>query len=791
MQFSEQWLREWVNPPLTTRELSERLTMGGLEVDALTPVAASVSGVVVGEIVEANPHPNADRLRVCIVNAGDKESLSIVCGAANARAGIRIPVARVGAQLPNGLEIKRAKLRGVDSFGMLCSARELGIEDSFDGLWELPADAPIGVSLDAYLQLQDISITLGLTPNRGDCLSVAGVAREVAALSGTALRTESVLPSKITSQVQDTFPIRLDASDACPRYAGRVIRHINPRAQTPIWLRERLRRSGIRSIHPVVDVTNYVLLELGQPMHAFDLSQLRGGISVRFARDDEQITFLDHKTVNLRRGALLIADNEGPIALAGVMGGLRTAVTPDSVDLFLEAAFFAPDALAGQARSYGLHTDSSHRFERGVDPALPARAIERATELLQSIVGGAPGPTVVVEHVESLPRRATLNLRSSRVTHMLGQEYSNDKIERVLLDLGMHIEKTETGWRVTPPTFRFDIALEVDLIEEIARVSGYDAIRDQLAPAFVQVVGCSETTVSASSARNRLIERGYQEAITYSFVSEALQAKLVPDIAGRRLANPITADMAVMRTTLWTGLLGALAHNQNRQQPRVRLFEMGRVFVAGSESTRIAAVICGPALAANWSHGTQIVDFFDVKGDVESLLDLAGIGAEVRFIAASHTALQDGQCAKIETISGRHVGWLGAFHPTLHEHFNVRGTVYLFELEWAALALSKLPKFSELSKFPSIERDLAVVLDREIPSDQIRECAREAAGALLRELTIFDVYQGERIDSGRKSLALRFTLQDTVRTLTDEEADQLISRVLAALQKQFGAKLRD
>lgn len=791
MQFSERWLREWVNPALTTRELSERLTMGGLEVDALTPVAASVSGVVVGEILDANPHPNADRLRVCNVNVGDKESLSIVCGAANARAGIRVPVARVGALLTNGLEIKRAKLRGVESFGMLCSARELGVEDSFDGLWELPADAPIGVPLEVYLQLQDVSITLGLTPNRGDCLSVIGVAREVAALTDTALQADPISSTKIAPKIKESFPIRLDASRACPRYVGRVIRHINPRAQTPIWLRERLRRSGIRSIHPVVDVTNYVLLELGQPMHAFDLNQLREGICVRFARDGEQITLLDNKTVNLRSGALLIADGEGPIALAGIMGGLRTAVTAQSTDLFLEAAFFTPDALAGQARGYGLHTDSSHRFERGVDPELPARAMERATELLQSIVGGEPGPAVTVEHAESLPRRVALDLRSSRVARVLGQDYANEKIERVLLGLGMGIEKTEIGWRVSPPTFRFDIALEVDLIEEIARVSGYDGIRDQIAPAFVNVVGSSETTVAVSSVRNRLIERGYQEAITYSFVNEALQTKLVPDMACRRLANPITADMAVMRTTLWTGLLGALAHNQNRQQPRVRLFEIGRVFIAGSEPVRISAVISGPALAARWSHGAKEVDFFDVKGDVESLLDLAGINSEVRFLPATHAALQDGQCAKIETASGRHVGWLGAFHPALHEHFNLRGTIYLFELEWAEVAISKLPKFSELSKFPSIERDLAVVMDQEMLSDRICECAREAAGALLRELTIFDVYQGERIDSGRKSLALRFVLQDTVRTLTDEEADQLISRVLAALQKQFGATLRD
>lgn len=790
MQFSEQWLREWVNPALSTHALCDCLTMAGLEVDAVMPVASPLSGVVVGEIVEAVPHPNADRLRVCVVNVGTQELLSIVCGAANARPGIRVPAALIGARLAGDLEIKRAKLRGVESFGMLCSAKELGIIDAVDGLWELPADAPVGRSIVEYLHLQDVSITLGLTPNRGDCLSVFGVAREVSALTQTALA--GTLFQSVKPSISDTFPVVLEAPEACPRYVGRVIRRINPKAHTPIWLSERLRRSGIRRIHPVVDVTNYVLLELGQPMHAFDLSRLRQGISVRLARDGENITLLDGKTITLHDQSVLIADAEGPVALAGVMGGSRTAVDEQSVDLFLEAAFFAPLALAGQARRYGLHTDSSHRFERGVDPALPVRAMERATQLLKQIVGGDPGPLILVESTDHLPQRNALTLRADRVTRMLGQSYAPAAVERALSGLGMSVECTLGNWSVTPPEFRFDITLEADLIEEVARVNGYDNITPIAPVASIVVADHQEETITVDIARTRLIERGYQEAITYSFVAEAMQNRLCPDVVSVALTNPIAADMAVMRTSLWTGLLSVLAYNQHRQQSRVRLFEIGRVFIGGQEPVRVAAVCTGTVLPVGWTSGTRALDFFDIKGDVESILSLSMLNSQYRLIPAdNHGVLQAGQAAKIETVSGGHVGWLGALHPGLIEHFELKGTVYVFELEWKALSRVDVPKYTELSKYPSIDRDLAVVVARDIPADRIIECARHAAGALLQELAIFDVYQGERIDSGRKSLALRFTLQDTVRTLTDEVADQLTSRVLEALKEQFGATLRD
>ncbi len=792
MKFSEKWLREWVNPSIGTDELVAQITMAGLEVDGVEPVAGAFSGVVVCEIVAAEPHPNADKLQVCKVTAGDEELVQVVCGAPNARPGIKVPFARVGAVLPGDFKIKRAKLRQVESFGMLCSASELGLSEDHAGIMELPAEAPVGTDLRAFMGLDDQIIEVDLTPNRSDCLSLSGLAREVGVLNQ--LPVAAVAVDAVAPQIDDRFPVALEAPEACPRYAGRVVRGVDLQAQTPLWMEERLRRSGIRSIDPVVDVTNYVMIELGQPMHAFDLAQLAQGIRVRMAAAGEVLTLLDGQEVALNPDTLVIADHQRPLAMAGIMGGEQSGVSAETRDIFLESAFFAPLAVAGRARSYGLHTDSSHRFERGVDHALQVRAIERATELLIAIVGGQPGPVSVVEAEAHLPRTPRVTLRAERIRRVLALDIAPAEVQDMLERLGMQVEPCEAGWQVEVPSYRFDIAQEEDLLEEIARIYGYNRLPVRTQRAALQMQVNAETRRGLPELRRQLVARGYQEAITYSFVEPALQQAFDKEHEALALANPISADMAVMRTTLWPGLVKALQHNQNRQQARVRLFETGLRFLPGAEGEltqepMLAGLAFGSRLPAGWSQDSAKVDFFDVKGDLESLLGIGGNLSSYRFAPGSHPALHPGQCARIEQ-AGALVGWLGALHPSLLSELDVAGPVYLFELTLSAVQSGSLPAFRELSRFPGSSRDLAVLVAEQLPVADVERVVRETAGEWLQSLRIFDVYQGPGVADGQKSLALNLTWQHPSRTLNDEEVNGLFEAIVAALADRLGASLR-
>ena len=791
MRFSEAWLREWVDPPLDTQALADQLSLSGLEVDAVEPAAPAFSGVVVGYVHSVAPHPDATKLRVCQVDLGSGELLGIVCGAANVAAGQRVPVAAVGARLPGDFKIKRAKLRGVESLGMICSAAELGLAESADGIMVLPPDAPVGEDLRTWMALDDHCIELDLTPDRADCLSVAGVARDVGVLNRVDVREACIEP--VPAVVEDAVSVELAAPDACPRYLCRVVRGVDPSAPTPLWMRERLRRSGLRPISVVVDVTNYVLLELGQPMHAFDLAKLDGGILVRRAVEGEELALLNGETCTLRADTLVIGDCQRPVALAGIMGGEDSAVGAETQDILLESAFFSPEAISGKARSYGLHTDSSHRFERGVDPTCCITAMERATALLLSVAGGEPGPVTVAESKAHLPPVRKILLRRTRIGQVLGLDFDDAAVEDILGRLGMKLAETEGGWRVTPPPSRFDVLLEVDLIAELGRVHGYDRIPVTHARSAAATRAPLEMAYDPVRSRRLLLDRGYFEAVTYSFVSPELQALIDPDQPPLALANPLSAELSVMRTSLWPGLVQALRQNLARQQSRVRLFESGLRFRPVGEALHqepvLAGAIVGPALPEQWGANGCDADFFDLKSDVEALLAAAGCAHEIAFVPATHPALHPGKAARIER-AGRRVGWLGSIHPSLAARLDLPMTVQLFELATDDLGGGPRPAFTPLSKFPSIRRDLAVVVDETVPFEAVERLALEAAGELLRDLVLFDVYAGEKIDSGRKSMALGLILQATSQTLTDDDVAAVVDRVLAMLRKELNAELR-
>ena len=791
MKFSEQWLRSLANPPVSSDELVARLSMVGLEVDAATPVAGTFRGIVVGEILAAEQHPDADKLRVCQVSNGS-ETFQVVCGAPNARPGIKVPFAMIGAVLGEDFQIKKAKLRGVESFGMLCSASELQISDDNSGLLELAADAPLGVDLREYLGLDDISIEIGLTPNRGDCLSLVGLAREVGAIYSVPVASIAIEPVAPTSE--QVLPIEVAAPAACPRYLGRVVRGVDVSRPTPLWIVERLRRSDIRSIDAVVDITNYVMLELGQPMHAFDLAQLRGGIRVRMAEDGEKLVLLGGQEMILRPDTLVIADHERALAIAGVMGGEHSGVQETTRDLFLESAFFDTIALAGKARSYGLHTDSSHRFERGVDSQLARDAMERATRLVLDIVGGQAGPIVEVASIEHLPKIAPVTLRAERVEQMLGLKMDGGDIERLLGALGLGISEQSPGnWTVTVPSHRFDISLEVDLIEELGRLYGYNRLPVRYPQARLAPQAKEEARADLAALRRLLVARGYQEAITYSFIDPKFFELFSPGVVPLQLANPISADMAVMRNSLWPGLIKALQHNLNRQQARVRLFESGLRFVGQLEGLQqeavLAGLVCGARFPEGWSNGKDVVDFFDIKADVEALLGVAGAADAFSFRVATHSALHPGQSAVIER-DGRQVGLICALHPELALELGIDQSVYLFELVLAEVVAGRLPAYRELSRFPEVRRDLALLVDREAPAEDILGAAREAAGESLTDLRLFDVYHGKGIDPQRKSLAVGLTWQHASRTLNDDEVSASVENILTLLGERFNATLR-
>ncbi|MGY4526927.1 phenylalanine--tRNA ligase subunit beta [Pseudomonas sp. TE21394] len=792
MKFSEQWLRGWVNPQVSRDELVARLSMAGLEVDSVTPAAGQFSGIVVGEILATEQHPDADKLRVCQVSNG-QETFQVVCGAPNARPGIKIPFAMIGAELPGDFKIKKAKLRGVESFGMLCSAAELQISEENDGLLELAADAPVGEDIRQYLSLDDASIEIGLTPNRGDCLSIAGLARDVSALYDTPV-TRPAVPA-VPAAHDEVRPVEVSAPAACPRYLGRVIRNVDLSKPTPLWMVERLRRSDVRSIDAAVDITNYVMLELGQPMHAFDLAEINGGIRVRMAEEGEKLVLLDGQEVALRADTLVIADHTRALAIAGVMGGEHSGVNTEKTrDLFLESAFFEPISVAGKARSYGLHTDASHRYERGVDSQLAREAMERATQLLLDIVGGEAGPVVEAVSEQHLPQVAPVTLRAERITQMLGMEMDPAQVEQLLNALELTTTKSGEGqWTVNVPSHRFDISLEVDLIEELARLYGYNNLPVRYPQARLAPQGKPETRGDLPTLRRLLVARGYQEAITYSFIDPKLFELFSPGVEPLLLANPISSDMAAMRASLWPGLVKALQHNLNRQQDRVRLFESGLRFVGQlgdlQQQPMIAGVVTGSRLPEGWANGRDSVDFFDVKADVEALLGYSGALSDFTFSAGKHPALHPGQTAAIER-DGKLVGYLGAIHPELAKALGLDRPVFLFELVLGDVVEGRLPKFSELSRFPETRRDLALIAGRDVASSAVLEVIRDNAGEWLTDLRLFDVYQGKGIDPDRKSLAVGLTWQHPSRTLNDDEVNAALQNILTSLEQRLNTTLR-
>ena len=793
MKFSESWLREWVSPNLTTEELVSQVTMAGLEVDAVEPVAGEFTGIVVGEVVSREQHPDADKLSLCQVSDGS-ETFQVVCGAPNVREGIKVPFAQIGAVLPTpegkGFKIKKAKLRGVESCGMLCSAAELNLSDDHDGIFELPLDAPVGQDVREYLQLDDSIIEVDLTPNRADCLSVKGLAREVGTLNNVDVTFVNI--ETMAAQIDDKVEVNLLATEACPKYVGRVVKGINVSAATPLWMIEKLRRSGIRSIDPIVDVTNYVLLELGQPMHAFDLAKVDGAINVRMANDKEKLTLLDGQEIELKSDTLVIADNAKALAVAGVMGGEHSGVSADTQDIFLEVAYFNPIAIAGKARNYGLHTDSSHRFERGVDYRLQNDAMERATQLIVEICGGQPGPVVNTQDDAAMPAESTVELRAQRVVDVLALELPAADIETMLTRLGMTVTSNANGWTVNVPSYRFDITIEADLIEEIARIHGYNNLPVTTPMGALDLQIEEEVHTPVNTLKQFWVGRGYQEAITYSFVDPKIQKLVDPDVDGLMLANPISADMAVMRSTLWVGLIKAAEHNLNRQQDTVRLFETGLRFVPKdgelTQEPMLAGLVCGNRLSKGWSNASDKVDFYDLKGDLEAMLSING-ETEYRFAAGEHPALHPGQCAAVFK-GDKQVGLLGALHPVLQKQLGIKTPIFVYELLLNEVAQGQLPVFNPVSKFPEVSRDLAFIVEEGVHWSQVEQIIREQAGVSLTNVTLFDVYRGQGIENGRKSLALGLTWQDPSRTLNDEEITSSVDSIVTKLAEGLGAQLR-
>ncbi|HUO83172.1 MAG TPA: phenylalanine--tRNA ligase subunit beta [Gammaproteobacteria bacterium] len=792
MKISLAWLGEWVDALPDAHTAASQLTLAGLEVAAVEPAAPEFSGVVVGRVLDIGRHPNADKLTVCRVDAGQGAPLTIVCGATNVHADMRAPVALPGASLPGGLRIRATRLRGVESQGMLCSSRELGLGTDAAGILPLSTALVPGTDLRHALALDDHVLDLELTANRGDCLSVRGVARELAVINRATL---APMPEvRVAPLVNDRFPVQVEDRGACPRFASRIVRDLDAGASTPAWLAERLRRSGVRPLHPVVDVTQYVMLELGQPLHAYDLSRLADTIVVRRARNGEKLALLDGRTVELDGDVLVIADGSGAIGMAGIMGGTTTGVTAGTRDILLESAFFAPHVIAGRARRYGLATDASQRFERGVDYELQAIAIERATSLLQEIAGGRPGPVQDTLDPARLPARTAVTLREARLAGVLGLAIDAGAVGDILGRLAMRAERVSAGWTVTPPTFRFDVSLEEDLIEEVARIHGYGEIPETPTRIDEAFVPHAEARVEAGRIGMLLADRGYQEVITYSFVEPALQSMLAPGAEPVELANPISKEMSVMRASLWPGLVGVARENLNRQHARVRLFELGVGFENIGEHVRerrlCAGLVAGAVLPEQWSAASRPADFHDIKADVEALLALGGCRDAFSLEPAGHPVLRPGQSARVMR-EGRGVGWLGALHPETVRALDLTYSPLLFELEMEPISAGKVPASSPISRFPALRRDLAVVVDEAVDYAALRGAVREAAGHLLTSVDVFDVYRGKGIDSGRKSIALSLILQETSRTLTDEDADAVVQAVVSGLGKQLNARIRD
>jgi phenylalanyl-tRNA synthetase beta chain len=784
MQFSENWLRSLVNTDLDSQALSHALTMAGLEVEEMQPVAAPFSKVVVAKILSAEKHPDADRLQVCKVDVGLAEPLQIVCGAANARAGLIAPCAMVGAELP-GFSIKQAKVRGVESFGMMCSSKELGITAEATGLLELNSDAVVGQDIREHLDLNDHLFTLKLTPNRSDCLSIAGIARDVGAITGATTKFEEIAPAIV--DVQQVKNVAVAEQVACPRYVGRLVIDINAKAPTPAWMVKRLERSGLRSISAVVDITNYVLLALGQPMHAFDAAKLNGDISVRFAKAGESLTLLNDNTIELKADDLVIADAQGAIALAGIMGGKPTSVSDETVDVFLESAFFVPSVIAGKARRLGLSTDSSYRFERGVDFGNTRNALEYATALILQICGGKAG--AVTEVVGALPVRKPVQLRMSRLVSVLGISFEQEKVAQLLTQLGFSYTTAGEVFTVAPPSYRFDITIEEDLIEEVARLHGYDHIPATPPVAALTMLPAPEHQLHLNQVRDTLVAAGYQEVVTYSFVDESWERDLLGNNAPIKLKNPIASNLSVMRTSLWGGLLDTLCYNLNRKQDRAFLFEIGAVFhqvdAVYQETARISGLAYGSAQPEQWAATNADIDFFDVKANVNAL-----IGKECSYEKAEHSALHPGQSARI-LLNGKAIGWLGKLHPKWQQHYDLPKSTYLFELDASAVLSRQLPAYQEVSKLLPVRRDIAIVLDENIAVETVLSAIRKANIPLVLDVALFDLYQGKGIPDNKKSLALSVLMHDTQKTLTDSDADIVMTNLQQLLANNFDAALRN
>lgn len=794
MWVSESWIREWVNPEIPIRELAEKLTLAGLEVESITAAGPDLdpTGVVVGEIVTVISHPHASNLSLCEVNTGNGEQLSIVCGAANVRQGLRTAVAREGAKT-GGMTITTKEVRGEISEGMLCSAMELGLTDSSDGVIELDQNAPLGSGIVDYLDLHDQVFELKLTPNRGDCLGMAGVAREISVLTGARLEVPVINASQPT--IPRSLDVRLEAVDACPRYAGRAIQGVDMSARTPDWMVERLRRSGMRSINPIVDVSNYVMHELGQPMHAFDLSRISGGIVVRRAREGEELELLDSSTVKMSTGNLVIADHQAAIALAGIMGGKSSAITDKTTDIYLESAFFQPGDILGKAKQLGMHTDASHRFERGVDSGLQSSAMERATGLILEIVGGHAGPITDVVEKSALPQPRRIRFDYPQIERVLGTRIPAEDATRIMQGLGMSLTADASGWEVIPPGWRFDIEGQHDLVEEVGRCYGFEKIVPAAPSAIHRTGRHREGLITRYDIQQALIQRGYHETMTYSFVDRASQQNLLDRQDAISLVNPIADNMSVMRQSLWPGLLGALQNNLNRQESRVRLFEIGHVFNRADnerksqEKNHLAGLISGQWMPDQWGYDPREVDFFDLKGDLEAVLALSGNPDQFQFRHFEHSALHPGQCARIEYES-EVVGVAGRLHPAQQKFYETSQAVYLFEIDLAFVTHSGLPEFSEVSKFPLLQRDLSVLVDEEVEVKTVLEIIRIGGGKLLKKLELFDIYRERKLDKNKKSLAVALTFQSDSSSLVSWEIEAVMERIIGLLESETGARLR-
>ena len=773
-----------MNPPVTSAELAELLTMSGLEVEILEPVAPAFDKVVVAQVMSVKKHFDADRLSICQVNVGSDAVLNVVCGAPNVKAGIKAPCAVEGANLP-GLSIRKTKVRGEESSGMLCSARELGLSEDSAGLMVLPEDAPVGTNIRQYLELDDAIFTLKLTPNRADCLSIIGVAREAAAITGSSMKIDRIMPSPAQSNA--FLQVKVVEPQACPRYCGRIVRGVDPAAPTPSWMKRRLERSGVRSLGAIVDITNFVMLEMGQPLHAFDVAGIKGGITVRYARHGEELVLLNDQKLALMHALLVIADDQKPLALAGIMGGQQSAVGPQTRDIFLESAFFSPEAIAGKPRLLGFATESSQRFERGVDFAVTRDALERATQLVLKICGGQAGP--VTEAAHALPRRDPITLRLARAQRLLGVKLDREQVRDVLRRLQFKFEESDEAFCVTPQSYRFDIAIEEDLIEELARIQGYEAVPATLPKAVQNMLADSELRRDVATVRSMLIARDYQEIISYSFVDAQWELDFCASADPVRLKNPLAAHMSVMRSSLAASLIDCLRFNLSHKQPRIRVFEISRCFVADkgkyAQPERLGALAYGDVLPEQWGAPARPVDFFDLKGDVEGLF----WPVTPRFMKADHPALHPGRSAQV-WLGDRRVGWLGELHPKLQQKYQLPRAPVLFELELDALTARALPQTAEVSKFPLVRRDIAVTIDAGISVQSILDELRAKKPPQVTEIELFDLYQGKGVDSGKKSLAFRLLLQDTQKTMTDAEVEGAVGRLLHVLQQQYHAKLR-